>query len=161
MPRGASGPASGVRSGRHAAGDEPGLITGIGSAPTGSESSPPAVDPQSTVRVPSTHAELIWDTGRHVTVTGRVLIGRDPRPADEEHADQLLPVTTDSVGVSKTHLQMDVGADGISVTDRQSTNGVRIVGADGRVRHCPPGEPVPVGVGDVVHFGGRTITING
>jgi hypothetical protein len=133
----------------------PPLITGIaGPGAPGADRSwaarsrPPAVG-------------LIWDTGRHLTVTGRVLIGRDPSPRDGERANQLLPVSTDSVGVSKTHLQIDVGAGGITVTDRRSTNGVRVLRGDGTTERCTPEEPMPVRAGDVVHFGGRFLTIAG
>mgnify|MGYP001102534764 CR=1 FL=1 len=110
---------------------------------------------------PGTGVALVWDTGRRILVTGRVVIGRDPVPGDGEHVDQLLPVTTDSVGVSKTHLQIDVGPTGILVTDRRSTNGVRIAHADGSAERCPPGVPVPVVAGDAVHFGGRFVTVDG
>ena len=100
----------------------------------------------------------MWDTGRPVKVTGRVLIGRDPTASPEESADQLLPVTTDSVGVSKTHLQLDISASAMTVTDRHSTNGVRVIRPDGSVSKCEPGVPTPVRIGDVVHFGGRSLT---
>ncbi len=132
----------------------PRLITGVGTT-----SGRP--DPASTIRIPRAEVTLIWDTGRHVTVTGRVLIGREPAPADGEQVDHLLPVTADSVGASKTHLHLDVGPDAVSVTDRRSTNGVRVVRADGSVHTCAPGEPMPVRPGDVVYFGGRRVTIGG
>jgi hypothetical protein len=103
-------------------------------------------------------AEMVWDTGRTVLVAGRVLVGRDPTAAPGEDHDELLAVTTDSVGVSKTHLQLDVTAAGVTVTDRHSTNGVRVIRSDGTVESCPPGVAVGVGVGDVVHFGGRSLT---
>ena len=90
-----------------------------------------------------------------------MLIGRDPAAADGESVDHLLPVTTDSVGVSKTHLLLEIGVDGIAVTDRRSTNGVRVVHADGSVERCVPGVPLPLAAGDAVHFGGRHITIAG
>jgi hypothetical protein len=104
-------------------------------------------------------AQIVWDTGRPVTVQGRVLIGRDPTPSPGENTDQLLAVTTDSVGVSKTHLQIDVGPSGLVVTDRHSTNGVRVIRPDGTVQKCQPGAPVSVHRGDVVHFGGRSFTV--
>jgi len=129
------------------------LITGI--------SSTRAVDDLSPVGPRAAAADLIWDTGRHVTVAGRVLIGRDPAPRNGERADQLVPVSTDSVGVSKTHLQLDVGVDGITVTDRRSTNGVRVVRSDGTTERCVPDHPIPLLAGDVVHFGGRYLTVAG
>jgi hypothetical protein len=106
-------------------------------------------------------AEIIWDTGRSMTINGRALIGRDPVPTPGEQADHLLSVTTESVGVSKTHFQMDVGPAGITVLDRQSRNGVRVISPDGSVRVCPPGVPVSVQVGDAIHFGGRSVTLTG
>lgn len=106
--------------------------------------------------------EFVWDGGSRVSISGRVLVGRDPVPGPGEEIDHLLPVGTDSVGVSKTHLEFHVG-DGsgvgeVTVTDRHSTNGVRVLRPDGTAEGCRPGVPMVVEVGDVVHFGGRSLT---
>lgn len=104
-------------------------------------------------------ATLQWDSGVRVVAGGVVLIGRDPVPALGERVDRRLAVGKESVGVSKTHLMLTVAAGGITVTDRLSTNGVRIERSDGSVVQCAPGVPTAVREGDRVRFGGRSILV--
>jgi uncharacterized RDD family membrane protein YckC len=104
-------------------------------------------------------ATLQWDSGATVVAGGVVLIGRDPVPAAGERVDRRLAVGKESVGVSKTHLMLTITAGGITVTDRRSTNGVRIERADGSFVQCAPGVPTAVREGDRVRFGGRSILV--
>ncbi len=104
-------------------------------------------------------ATLQWDSGARVVAGGVVLIGRDPVPAAGESVDRRLAVSKESAGVSKTHLMLTITAGGITVTDRRSTNGVRIERADGSVVRCAPGVPTAVREGDRVRFGGRSILV--
>lgn len=104
-------------------------------------------------------ATLQWDSGVRVVAGGVVLIGRDPVPALGERVDRRLAVGKESVGVSKTHLMLTIAAGGITVTDRLSTNGVRIERSDGSVVQCAPGVPTAVREGDRVRFGGRSILV--
>ena len=112
-----------------------------------------------TVSMRARTVTLAWDSGRTVVVTGRVLVGREPEPEPGEIVERTLAVETDSRGVSKTHLSIDVGPAGVTVTDRHSTNGVRLVRADGIGARVPAGEPVDVWVGDRLEFGGRSLRI--
>lgn len=102
---------------------------------------------------------LEWDTGARVTVGGAVLVGRDPTPDAGELVDRRLAVGNDSIGVSKTHLALTVTTAGIGVTDRNSTNGVRIERADGEITVCSPSVPSPVREGERIRFGGRWILV--
>lgn len=104
-------------------------------------------------------ATLEWDSGVRVVAAGLVLIGREPIPEPGEKADRRLAVGSESRGVSKTHLALTISADGVTVTDRHSTNGVTIVRADGNTERCAPGVPTPVQLGDRIRFGGRSIMI--
>jgi len=104
-------------------------------------------------------ATLQWVSGARVVAGGVVLIGRDPVPAIGERVDRRLAVGKESVGVSKTHLMLTIAAGGITVTDRRSTNGVRIERADGSLVQCAPGVPTAVREGDRVRFGGRSILV--
>jgi hypothetical protein len=112
-------------------------------------------------RVPGrpTTATLQWDTGARVVVGGAVLIGRDPIADDGEKVDRRLAVGRDSVGVSKTHLLLSITTAGVTVTDRHSTNGVRLEHEDGTTEKCRADVATPVRGGDVIRFGGRSITL--
>ncbi|MBE7163291.1 MAG: FHA domain-containing protein [Williamsia herbipolensis] len=112
-------------------------------------------------RVPgrATTAVVQWDTDVRVVVGGSVLIGRDPVADSGEKIDRLLAVGKDSVGVSKTHLLLSITTSGVTVTDRHSTNGVRLEHPDGSAQLCEPGVALPVQDGDVIRFGGRSLTL--
>jgi hypothetical protein len=114
---------------------------------------------QRTVAIRSGPLTLTWDTGRSVLVSGHVLVGRDPLVTGHEKADQVLAVDLDARGVSKTHLALDVTPLGVTVTDRHSTNGVRILHPDGTRVQIEAGQPTPVREGDRVEFGGRWLAI--
>lgn len=113
-------------------------------------------------RVPGrpTTATLQWDTGARVVVGGTVLIGRDPVADDGEKVDRRLAVGRDSVGVSKTHLLLSITTAGVTVTDRHSTNGVRLEHEDGTSEKCRADLATTVRSGDVIRFGGRSITLS-
>ncbi len=102
---------------------------------------------------------LTWDTGRSVLVTGHVLVGRDPLGTGDEKVDRVLAVDLDARGVSKTHLAIDVTPLGVTVTDRHSTNGVRILHPDGTRVQIEAGRPTPVREGERIEFGGRWLGI--
>ncbi|MDQ6658322.1 MAG: FHA domain-containing protein, partial [Actinomycetota bacterium] len=104
-------------------------------------------------------ATLEWDSGARVVADGVVLIGRDPIPESGEKVDRRLAVGSESIGVSKTHLTLTISHDGITVTDRHSTNGVTIVRADDSTYKCEPGHATAVEQGDRISFGGRSILI--
>jgi hypothetical protein len=101
-------------------------------------------------------AEL--DDGRTLPLEGPVILGRDPSARPDESAAGTVPITDQGCSVSKTHLRLDVGAGGVQVTDRHSTNGVVVVTA-GVDLPCVPGVATPVPDGSTVRFGDRSLLV--
>lgn len=95
------------------------------------------------------------DTGDRVEVTVPVVVGRMPSDAD---GARRLPVTDDSLSVSKTHLVLRPVEHGVEVVDQGSTNGTAIV-HDGAERLLEPGEPAVALPGDTIRFGDRTAVV--
>jgi hypothetical protein len=134
----------------------------ISAVPSARDVAPdPAADAtqQRTAAIRSGPLTLTWDTGRSVLVTGHVLVGRDPLGTGDEKVDRVLAVDLDARGVSKTHLAIDVTPLGVAVTDRHSTNGVRLLHPDGTRVQIEAGKPTPVREGDRIEFGGRWLGI--
>jgi hypothetical protein len=71
--------------------------------------------------------ELHFDTGETVIVSGSGLVGRNPAPQVGELVDHLVPISDLTRSVSKTHLEFGSGPDGLWVSDRDSTNGTRVI----------------------------------
>lgn len=100
----------------------------------------------------------VLDDGAVLTVAGPVLLGRDPAAGAGEPAAVTVPIADEARSVSKTHLLLDVGPAGVSVTDRHSTNGVVVLTA-GVELPCVPGVPTPVPDGSTVRFGDRSLVV--
>jgi uncharacterized RDD family membrane protein YckC len=96
---------------------------------------------------------LTFNDGRRVALRGPVLIGRNPAGYDDETVQEFLAVDDPGKSVSKTHLAVWSDQSGVWVQDRKSTNGTRVVRADGATAEAPAGQPVLVDAGDVVRFG--------
>ncbi|GAA4373495.1 RDD family protein [Paeniglutamicibacter cryotolerans] len=110
--------------------------------------------------VPEPEAALLaFDDGQSTVLLQTVLIGRNPAPASGEGPVALFNVADLGRSVSKTHLALTLHDDRVWVTDRNSTNGSGITGADGAFRPLEPGEPVPARFGDTVHFGDRSFEV--
>jgi hypothetical protein len=113
---------------------------------------------------PSRHAQPRWRLvlpgGAQVaTVTGTVLIGRNPaRPAAWQQAE-LLPVVDPAKSVSKTHAALEIIDGLLWVTDLDSSNGVFIVPADGDAIEASPGVRVAVPAGADLELGDYIIQI--
>lgn len=104
---------------------------------------------------PTASATLAFGDGARVAASGTTLLGRDPAAAGDDPAGTvLLPLVDASMGLSKTHAAVTVDARGVRVTDRWSSNGTSVVGADGRARGLEPGVPTPVPPGATVRLGG-------
>lgn len=104
---------------------------------------------------PAAGATLAFGDGARIAASGTTLLGRDPAAAGGDPTDTaLLPLVDESMGLSKTHAAVTVDARGVRVTDRWSSNGTSVVGADGRVRGLEPGVPTPVPPGATVRLGG-------
>ncbi len=98
----------------------------------------------------------VIDDGSVIELAAVTLIGRDPAATEGEQA-LLVPVDDSTRSVSKTHLAIMWQGGRWTVVDRNSTNGVCIVGADHATVSLTPGVPAPVFDGSVVHFGDRTL----
>lgn len=96
---------------------------------------------------------LTFNDGRRVALRGPVLVGRNPAGYDDETVQELLSVDDPGKSVSKTHLAVWTDQGTVWVQDRKSTNGTRVVRADGASSLAPAGQPVQVDAGDVVRFG--------
>jgi uncharacterized RDD family membrane protein YckC len=102
--------------------------------------------------------QLRLDDGRSVPVLGLVLIGRNPQPQPDEHAE-LVQAGVESRMVSKTHLAIGLDHRGLYVMDRGSTNGTAIANSGGQFEPCAPGDPVRVREGQIVSFGDRYLEV--
>lgn len=95
----------------------------------------------------------LWDD-RRVTITGVMLVGRNPAPrAGEPAPEQLLTVPDAGRSVSKTHLAVGVDLAGVWVRDRHSTNGTVVTLPDGQQIICAGDQEVRVPPGSSVAFG--------
>jgi hypothetical protein len=77
------------------------------------------------------HWRLVLPDSRHVEVSGALLVGRDPAANKKYPAAALLTIDDDAHSISKTHAVFEVDADGLWITDLDSTNGVVITQPDG------------------------------
>jgi uncharacterized RDD family membrane protein YckC len=102
---------------------------------------------------------LSFSDGRRVALRGPVLVGRNPAGYEDETVQELLAVEDPGKSVSKTHLAVWSDGSRVWVQDRKSTNGTRVVRADGATAAAPAGEPVEVDAGDVVHFGDHFFSV--
>lgn len=98
------------------------------------------------------------DDGRDLVLESAALIGRNPAAKENESA-QLIPVKDEGRSVSKTHLHLRVEAGRLWVTDRHSTNGSAVTGADGERTPLPGGQPYWASPGSTVHFGDRSFKV--
>ena len=96
--------------------------------------------------------------GRDLVLESVALIGRNPAGKDNEPA-QLIPVKDEGRSVSKTHLHLRVDAGRLWVTDRHSTNGSAVGGADGERTPLPGGQPSWAPPGSTVYFGDRSFRV--
>ncbi|MBT2499663.1 FHA domain-containing protein [Agromyces sp. ISL-38] len=87
---------------------------------------------------------LTGERGFEVVVEGRLVLGRDPVAAPPHSDAKGVPIVDPARSVSKTHALVEATADGVSVTDLHSTNGVRIRTADVEPHEIAPGMPAVV-----------------
>jgi uncharacterized RDD family membrane protein YckC len=137
-------------------------------APTPAISEPPAsasapVDPHEAeieatrISIPGHGLVFTWDDGVRMTVSRRTIFGRNPAP---EPGAALVTVRDETLSLSKTHFEAAAEVSGGWVLDRHSTNGMTIV-RDGQRIACPPGQRVPVRLGDAIEIGDRIVVIGG
>ncbi|MHA7306145.1 RDD family protein [Arthrobacter sp. TMN-49] len=102
---------------------------------------------------------LTFDNGHIEDVSAVALIGRNPAGYDGEMISRLIPVQDSSRSVSKTHLHVRVGGEGLWVTDRNSTNGSAVTTMSGVKTPLHGGTPALADIGARVHFGDRSFVV--
>ncbi|MFD5224367.1 RDD family protein [Microbacterium sp. NPDC058342] len=137
---------------------EPAVPTAAFTAPVAEADPYDADDIESTrISVPGHRLVFTWDDGQRATVSGRTVFGRNPEEVDGAGN---VAVRDETRSLSKTHFEAGSDVNGGWVMDRQSTNGTTLV-RDGVRIACPPGQRVPVRLGDVLEIGDRIVTIGG
>lgn len=114
----------------------------------------PAADDDS---IPASALLRISD-GRELTITGTVLIGRNPAAGEGEEVGELVRVSDPGRSVSKTHVMIGVDADGVWAADRASTNGTVVTLADGQQIICAEHQVVRLPEGSRVTFGDYSVS---
>lgn len=109
------------------------------------------------ISIPGHRLVFTWDDGQRVTVSGRTVFGRNP---EQEPGAVVISVRDETLSLSKTHFEAASAPSGGWIMDRQSTNGTVVV-RDGARIACPPGQRVPLRLGDAVEIGDRILTIGG
>ncbi|WP_157156614.1 MULTISPECIES: FHA domain-containing protein [unclassified Diaminobutyricimonas] len=84
--------------------------------------------------------QLSFADGQQLTLSGVLLIGRNPATRAPWPAARTVAVVDPQKTVSKTHAAFELTADGFRVHDLDSTNGV-IVRSDHGEQVVPPGHP--------------------
>lgn len=103
---------------------------------------------------PRTDWRLRSDDGDDdVTVSGRVVLGRDPRAADAAAGARPVAIDDPARSLSKTHALLEVVDDRLLVTDLGSTNGVRIWPEGEEAIELESGRPTSVPEGAVLLLG--------
>jgi hypothetical protein len=135
------------------------------SIPSLQPSRPPADDGRTAVRsVPGgpptgPRWRVIFDNGETFVVEGLALVGRRPEPRSGEQVQNLVPLTSADMSVSKTHAQFGPASDGVLVVmDRGSTNGSVLI-RQGVSRPLTAGKPATLVDGDTVSFGDRQMAV--
>lgn len=109
------------------------------------------------ISVPGHRLVFTWDDGQRATVSGRTVFGRNPEAVAGAAS---VAVRDETRSLSKTHFEAGADTRGGWVMDRQSTNGTTLVRGGERIA-CPPGQRVPVHLGDALEIGDRIVTIGG
>jgi uncharacterized RDD family membrane protein YckC len=109
------------------------------------------------ISIPGHRLVFTWDDGTRVPVSRRTIFGRNPSP---EEGASVVPVRDETLSLSKTHFEAAAESAGGWVLDRHSTNGMTLV-REGRRIACPPGQRVPVRLGDAIEIGERIVTVGG
>ena len=97
------------------------------------------------------HLRLLVDDGTMHIIHHAAIIGRNPlAPPEQRFALIAVPDLTRTI--SKSHLAVEVGEHGVSVTDLRSANGTWVLGSD---EPLTPGQPMTVQWGSTLLLGER------
>jgi uncharacterized RDD family membrane protein YckC len=120
---------------------------------------PPPGYPPSAAAPPQTGWLAVLDDGRELSLTGLVLLGRNPQAQPGEEDAQLIKIADETRTVSKSHLAIAVDSGGVFVVDRGSTNGSTVTTSNGVSTRCAAGEVVRVAEGSIVSIGDHWLEI--
>ena len=120
---------------------------------------PPGYPPSAAAAPPQTGWLAVLDDGRELSLTGLVLLGRNPQAQPGEEDAQLIKIADDTRTVSKSHLAIAVDSGGVFVVDRGSTNGSTVTTSNGVSTRCAAGEVVRVAEGSIVSIGDHWLEI--
>jgi hypothetical protein len=120
---------------------------------------PPPGYPPSVAAPPQTGWLAVLDDGRELSLTGLVLLGRNPQAQPGEEDAQLIKIADETRTVSKSHLAIAVDSGGVFVVDRGSTNGSTVTTSNGVSTRCAAGEVVRVAEGSIVSIGDHWLEI--
>jgi len=101
-----------------------------------------------------------FDTGERRVLESGLLVGRDPEPTFGFEDAELLVINDQAMSVSKTHLALRCENGRLEVVDLGSTNGTRVIEADGKLVRLTPREPLAIGAGTRVEFGDRSFVVD-
>lgn len=101
--------------------------------------------------------EVILDGLTTISLDHATLLGRNPSTQPTVEATIRLPVADPTMQISKTHLAVGGDAGQWWVMDLRSTNGTRIIDADGTETRVEPVVKTPVPLGGIVRFGTHEI----
>ncbi|MGP9662342.1 RDD family protein [Arthrobacter sp. AOP36-C1-22] len=105
-------------------------------------------------------ARLRFDDGQVMVLDSTALVGRNPAAQDGEGVAELFNYADMGRSVSKTHLHLAADSSGVWVTDRNSTNGSGIAGADGVRKSLAAGKSQHAEYGETVYFGDRYFVVS-
>lgn len=103
---------------------------------------------------------LVTSTGEVVDLDRPVIFGRAPTLQGSDPASRLVTVPSPSHDISRTHVRVTPGQNGLEVTDMHSTNGTILVAPDGTAIRLAPGRTAPLPIGGTIDLGdGLTIDV--
>jgi len=101
---------------------------------------------------------VLLDDGQRIVLDAPVVLGRNPSSPSSYPLARCVQVADESMRLSKTHLVLVPGEEGVGVFDVGATNGVHIE-RDGLKARIPTGEVYPLTDDAVLHFGGRSLQV--
>ncbi|HWL01490.1 MAG TPA: FHA domain-containing protein [Microbacteriaceae bacterium] len=102
---------------------------------------------------------LVSTTGQRFEVSGRSLLGRNPKASPEVVYDAVLVVVDPGKTISKSHAELLVVADELLVIDLRSGNGTVVQTPGEAPVRCEPGMPQPVKRGSRIVLGRQAIDV--
>ncbi|MDO5082419.1 hypothetical protein EII34_11495 [Arachnia propionica] len=108
--------------------------------------------------VPRPDPVLVLDDGQRITVDGPLVLGRNPVAPPAHTGARPVKLIDATMRLSKTHLVVLAGLDGVRVIDIGATNGV-FLESDGERSRLVVREPHRLLPNQLIHFGGRTLRL--